>query len=50
MPKSPERKRFGIYYTPPEFTKFIVEHTVGTVIDERFEALRRTARGDRKRS
>ena len=25
MPKSAERKRFGIYYTPPQFTGFIVE-------------------------
>ena len=24
MPKSAERKRFGIYYTPPELTRFIV--------------------------
>jgi hypothetical protein len=32
MLKSPERKRFGIYYTPPQFTQFIVKQTVGTVI------------------
>ena len=39
MPKSPERKRFGIYYTPPEFTGFIVQNTIHAVIEERFEAL-----------
>src|SRR5205085_9133354 len=38
MPKSAERKRFGIYYTPPDFTRFIVQHTVGAVIEERFAA------------
>ena len=37
MEKSAERKRFGIYYTPPEFTGFIVNNTIGKVIDERFE-------------
>ncbi len=36
MPKSAERKRFGIYYTPPELTDFIVQCTVGDVIRERF--------------
>ncbi len=41
MLKSPERKRFGIYYTPPEFTQFIVRQTVGAVVDGRFEELRR---------
>jgi hypothetical protein len=40
MPKSPERKRFGIYYTPPDFTKFIVRNTVNPVIDEQLAALR----------
>lgn len=35
MRKSAERKRFGIYYTPPEFTEFIVRQTVSAVIDER---------------
>ena len=40
MPKSAERKRFGTYYTPAEFTKFIVKQTLGRMIDERFEALR----------
>ncbi|HEY8666510.1 MAG TPA: DNA methyltransferase [Tepidisphaeraceae bacterium] len=39
MPKSAERKRFGIYYTPPAFTSFIVRQTVGALIDERFAAL-----------
>ena len=36
MGKSAERKRFGIYYTPPEFTTFITNNTIGKVIDERF--------------
>jgi hypothetical protein len=36
MRKSAERKRFGIYYTPPEFTGFITNNTIGKVIDERF--------------
>jgi hypothetical protein len=35
MRKSAERKRFGIYYTPPDFTQFIVEQTVSAIIDER---------------
>ncbi len=40
MPKSAERKRFGIYYTPPDFTRFIVQNTLAAVIDQRMEALR----------
>ncbi len=40
MAKSPERKRSGIYYTPPEFTRFIVDNTVIRLLDERFAALR----------
>ncbi len=39
MPKSAERKRFGTYYTPSDFTKLIVEETVRAVIRERFDAL-----------
>ncbi len=39
MPKSAMRKRFGIYYTPPQFTGFIVERTVGQLIAERVEPL-----------
>lgn len=39
MPKSAMRKRFGIYYTPPPFTRFIVERTVGQLIVERVEPL-----------
>jgi len=41
MVKSAERKKGGIYYTPPEFTRFITNHTVGTVIDERIKTLER---------
>ena len=36
MPKSAQRKRFGIYYTPPDFTRYIVQQTV-----DRQSALRR---------
>ena len=39
MPKSALRKRFGIYYTPPAFTQFIVEQTVGQLIAQRVEPL-----------
>ncbi len=39
MPKSAERKRFGIYYTPPEFTRLIVEETLGKLIADRVESL-----------
>lgn len=39
MPKSAQRKRFGIYYTPPAFTSLIVERTVDAIVDERFAAL-----------
>lgn len=44
MPKSPQRKLFGIYYTPLEFTSAIVEYTVDEVVKERFAA-RQKARG-----
>ena len=40
MRKSAERKRLGTYYTPPDFTRFIVESTVGEVVQQRLEALR----------
>ena len=36
MPKSAQRKRFGIYYTPPAFTELIVERTVDAVVRDRF--------------
>ena len=39
MQKSAERKRGGIYYTPPEFTRFIVEHTVHEVATEKLDAV-----------
>ena len=41
MPKSAQRKRGGIYYTPPEFTDFIARQTVGSLVTSRFEALAR---------
>jgi hypothetical protein len=39
MEKSAERKRGGIYYTPPEFTRFIVEHTVQKVAAEKLSVV-----------
>jgi len=44
MQKSAERKRFGIFYTPPQFTGFIVRETVARAIQERLDAVRE-ARG-----
>ncbi len=46
MPKSAQRKRFGIYYTPPAFTGLIVERTVDAVVAERFGALQRKHKVD----
>ena len=40
MPKSAQRKRFGIYYTPPAFTALLVERTVDVIVAERFAAQR----------
>jgi hypothetical protein len=39
MSKSAERKRFGIYYTPPEFTEFIAYNTIDRTAGEKFEAV-----------
>jgi hypothetical protein len=39
MPKSALRKRFGIYYTPVDFTELIVNHTVGKLIEQRVDPL-----------
>ncbi|HVX11927.1 MAG TPA: DNA methyltransferase [Pirellulales bacterium] len=39
MPKSAQRKRFGIYYTPAAFTGLLVERTVDAIVRERFAAL-----------
>jgi hypothetical protein len=41
MPKSPQRKLFGIYYTPVEFTTAIVAYTVDELVGERFAAVQR---------
>ncbi|MBI3839782.1 MAG: N-6 DNA methylase [Planctomycetia bacterium] len=41
MTKSAMRKRFGIFYTPVDFTRFIVQVTVARILDERFAGLRR---------
>jgi len=35
-----ERKATGSYYTPDYIVKYIVEHTVGPVLDEKFAALK----------
>lgn len=40
MPKSPQRKLFGIYYTPVEFTSAIIAYTVDEVVAERLQAVR----------
>lgn len=39
MGKSAERKSFGIYYTPKEFTIFITYNTIKKLADERFEEI-----------
>jgi hypothetical protein len=41
MQKSAERKKGGVYYTPPEFTGFITERTVGKMADEKIKLLER---------
>lgn len=41
MAKSAERKKGGIYYTPPEFTGFITNNTVGKLADEKIKLLER---------
>jgi len=35
MHRSAQRKCFGIYYTPPEFTSFLVRHTLGEIVESR---------------
>ena len=39
MLKSAERKKGGIYYTPPDFTRFIAVNTVGKIADEKIKVL-----------
>ncbi|MGD9688157.1 MAG: DNA methyltransferase [Phycisphaerales bacterium] len=46
MPKSAQRKRFGIYYTPPAFTGLIVERTVDALVRGRFAALAKARKVD----
>jgi hypothetical protein len=41
MQKSAERKKGGVYYTPPEFTGFITENTVGKLADDKIKLLER---------
>jgi len=42
MPKSQQRKLFGIYYTPVEFTTAIVDYTINEVVEERFKAVQQS--------
>jgi type I restriction-modification system DNA methylase subunit len=44
-----ERKAMGSYYTPDYIVKYIVKHTVGPVLDEKFEALRPKLRDAERR-
>jgi len=46
MPKSAEKKEFGIYYTPPAFTGLIVEKTIDDLVRERLESLAKTHKVD----
>ena len=39
MGKSAERKKEGIYYTPPEFTEFIAFNTVGKIVEQRLSPI-----------
>src|SRR3954451_14442824 len=39
MPKSAARKRLGAYYTPPEFTRLVVDKTLGRLIEQRVRPL-----------
>ncbi len=48
MKKSAERKRFGVFYTPPDFTNFIVQQTVGSVIQERLDDIALNHKGNPK--
>jgi hypothetical protein len=41
MLKSAERKKGGVYYTPPEFTDFISKNTVEKIADEKIKLLER---------
>ena len=43
-----ERKATGSYYTPDHIVKYIVEHTVGPVLEEKFETMRPKLRGAEK--
>ncbi|MBN2589514.1 MAG: N-6 DNA methylase [Sedimentisphaerales bacterium] len=42
MSKSAERKRFGIYYTPTDFTDFITYKTINKLAVQRFDSLAKT--------
>ncbi len=38
-PKVSKRKQFGVIYTPDIVTRFLVEHTIGVTLAQRFNAL-----------
>ena len=42
MSKSAERKRFGIYYTPSDFTEFIAYNTIYKLAVQRFDTIAQT--------
>jgi hypothetical protein len=44
-----ERKATGSYYTPDYIVEYIVQHTVGPVLEEKFEALKPRLREAQKR-
>ncbi|HUE74919.1 MAG TPA: N-6 DNA methylase [Pirellulaceae bacterium] len=44
--KPGRRKREGVYYTPPYITKFIVKHTLGPTLNDRYAALAKELRLD----
>lgn len=48
MSKSAERKRFGIYYTPSDFTEFIVNNTIHRLAVRRFDEIARQMKIDRQ--
>ena len=48
MAKSAERKKSGIYYTPPQFTQFIVHNTIARLARQRLDALARKHKLDSK--
>jgi len=50
MRRSAERKKFGIYYTPKDFTEFITYKTISRIADQRFNNLAEQMGIDRARA